>query len=99
MAYFIDVLIEAAVFAAIWGSSCPFSRSLQSYGRTNGERLSENSTELRKDTVMLFTSEQVSHGHPDKICDQISDAVVTDCLRHDKNSRVAVETMIKDNHI
>ena len=48
---------------------------------------------------MLFTSEQVSHGHPDKICDQISDAVVTDCLRHDKNSRVAVETMIKDNHV
>ena len=48
---------------------------------------------------MLFTSEQVSHGHPDKICDQISDAVVTDCLRHDRNSRVAVEAMIKDNHV
>ena len=48
---------------------------------------------------MLFTSEQVSHGHPDKICDQISDAILTDCLRHDKNSRVAVETLIKDNHV
>ena len=48
---------------------------------------------------MLFTSEQVSRGHPDKICDRISDAVVDDCLRHDRNSRVAVETMIKDNHI
>lgn len=48
---------------------------------------------------MLFTSEQVSAGHPDKICDQISDAIVTDCLRHDRNSRVAVETMIKDNHV
>lgn len=45
---------------------------------------------------MLFTSEQVSAGHPDKICDQISDAVVTDCLKHDRNSRVAVECMIKD---
>ncbi len=44
---------------------------------------------------MLFTSEQVSCGHPDKICDQISDAVVTDCLRHDRNSRVAVECLIK----
>lgn len=44
---------------------------------------------------MLFTSEQVSCGHPDKICDQISDAIVTDCLKHDKNSRVAVECMIK----
>ena len=39
---------------------------------------------------MLFTSEQVSNGHPDKICDQISDAIVTDCLKHDKGSRVAV---------
>ncbi len=48
---------------------------------------------------MLFTSEQVSAGHPDKICDQISDAVVTDCLHHDQNSRVAVEAMIKDRHV
>ena len=44
---------------------------------------------------MLFTSEQVSNGHPDKICDQISDAIVTDCLRKDRNSRVAVECLIK----
>lgn len=48
---------------------------------------------------MLFTSEQVSCGHPDKICDQISDAIVTDCLRHDRNSRVAVECLIKDHAI
>ena len=44
---------------------------------------------------MLLTCEQVSHGHPDKICDQISDAIVTDCLQHDPESRVAVECMIK----
>ena len=50
-------------------------------------------------TQMLFTSEQVSAGHPDKICDQISDAIVTDCLKHDRNSRVAVEAMIKDDHV
>lgn len=48
---------------------------------------------------MIFTSEQVSCGHPDKICDQISDAIVTDCLAHDKNSRVAAECMIKDYNI
>jgi len=48
---------------------------------------------------MIFTSEQVSCGHPDKICDQISDAIVTDCLKHDKKSRVAVECMIKDYNI
>lgn len=45
---------------------------------------------------MLLTSEQVSAGHPDKICDQIADAIVTDCLRHDRDSRVAVECMIKE---
>ena len=45
---------------------------------------------------MLFTSEQVSAGHPDKICDQVSDAIVTDCLKHDRTSRVAVECMIKE---
>ncbi|RMI73778.1 methionine adenosyltransferase [Streptococcus iniae] len=48
---------------------------------------------------MIFTSEQISHGHPDKICDQISDTIVTECLKHDKNSRVAVETLIKDNQV
>ena len=48
---------------------------------------------------MLFTSEQVSAGYPDKICDQISDAIVTDCLKHDRNSRVAVEAMMKDEHV
>ena len=42
----------------------------------------------------IYTSEQVSHGHVDKICDQIADAIVTDCLQHDKNSRVAVECLI-----
>ena len=48
---------------------------------------------------MIFTSEQVSMGHPDKICDQISDAILTDCLKHDKASRVAVETLIKDDKV
>ena len=47
----------------------------------------------------IITCEQVSNGHPDKICDQIADAVVTDCLKHDKNARVAIEVLIKDNHI
>ncbi len=48
---------------------------------------------------MLFTSEQVSAGHPDKLCDQISDAVVTDCLQNDRGSRVAIEALIKDHHV
>ena len=48
---------------------------------------------------MIFTSEQVSQGHPDKICDQISDAILTECLQQDKGSRAAIETFIKDDNI
>ena len=47
----------------------------------------------------IVTCEQVSRGHVDKICDQISDAIVTDCLKHDRGSRVAVECLIKNNTI
>jgi S-adenosylmethionine synthetase len=47
----------------------------------------------------IFTSESVSAGHPDKICDQISDAVLDACLAQDKNSRVACETMVKNNNV
>ena len=47
----------------------------------------------------IITCEQVSDGHPDKICDQIADAIVTDVLRHDRNGRVAIECMIKDENI
>src|SRR3990167_846625 len=43
----------------------------------------------------LFTSESVSEGHPDKIADQISDAVLDDILKRDKHARVACETLVK----
>ena len=43
----------------------------------------------------LFTSESVSEGHPDKVADQVSDAVVDAMLAQDSESRVACETMIK----
>jgi S-adenosylmethionine synthetase len=45
----------------------------------------------------LFTSESVSEGHPDKVADQISDAVLDAILMQDKTSRVAAETLVKDN--
>ncbi len=45
----------------------------------------------------LFTSESVSEGHPDKVADQISDAVLDAILAQDKRSRVAAETLVKDN--
>jgi S-adenosylmethionine synthetase len=43
----------------------------------------------------LFTSESVTEGHPDKVCDQISDAILDECLRQDPKSRVALETGVK----
>ncbi len=47
----------------------------------------------------LFTSESVSEGHPDKICDQISDAILDAYLRKDPNSRVACESLVKNNNV
>ncbi|HEY9701620.1 MAG TPA: S-adenosylmethionine synthetase N-terminal domain-containing protein, partial [Allocoleopsis sp.] len=44
-------------------------------------------------TKYLFTSESVTEGHPDKICDQISDAILDELIRQDPNSRVAVECL------
>ncbi len=46
-----------------------------------------------------FTSESVTEGHPDKICDSISDAILDECLKQDKNSRVAIETFASSSTI
>ena len=48
---------------------------------------------------ILFTSESVSEGHPDKLCDQISDAVLDACLKDDPDSHVACEVFATDNYI
>jgi S-adenosylmethionine synthetase len=45
----------------------------------------------------VFTSESVGRGHPDKVCDQISDAILDACLKRDPTSRVACETMVGHN--
>ncbi len=45
----------------------------------------------------IFSSESVGEGHPDKVCDTISDAILDACLRQDKTSRVACETFAKSN--
>jgi S-adenosylmethionine synthetase len=44
--------------------------------------------------MQLFTSESVTEGHPDKLADQISDAILDECLRQDSESRVAIETLL-----
>ena len=48
---------------------------------------------------LLFTSESVTEGHPDKMCDQISDAVLDACLTQDPRSRVACETATKTGYV
>ncbi len=47
----------------------------------------------------VFTSESVSEGHPDKLCDQISDAILDECLKQDPYSRVACECYVTTNHL
>ena len=47
----------------------------------------------------FFTSESVSEGHPDKVCDQISDGILDALIAEDRNSRVACEVMVKNNHV
>jgi S-adenosylmethionine synthetase len=47
----------------------------------------------------IFSSESVGEGHPDKVCDTISDAVLDACLRQDRNSRVACETYAKSHTV
>ncbi|MGB2955283.1 MAG: methionine adenosyltransferase [Anaerolineales bacterium] len=57
-----------------------------------------NST-LNNAPSLLFTSESVTEGHPDKMCDQISDAVLDACLAQDPRSRVACETATKTGYV
>src|ERR1041385_3229194 len=47
----------------------------------------------------IFTSESVSEGHPDKVCDYISDAILDACLEQDPSSRVACETLCKSDTV
>ncbi|WKA02610.1 hypothetical protein VitviT2T_020778 [Vitis vinifera] len=54
-------------------------------------------SQLWKMDTFLFTSESVNEGHPDKLCDQISDAVLDACLEQDPDSKVACETCTKTN--
>jgi S-adenosylmethionine synthetase len=56
-------------------------------------------TSSHEGETFLFSSESVGEGHPDKICDQISDAILDACLMEDKFSRVACETAAKTGMI
>lgn len=47
----------------------------------------------------FYTAESVTEGHPDKLCDQIADSVLDDCLAHDPLSRVACEVLATRGHV
>jgi len=51
---------------------------------------------LPKDNF-LFTSESVTLGHPDKMCDYISDSILDACISHDPNAKVACESAVKNS--
>ena len=57
------------------------------------------STTFMNSPSLMFTSESVTEGHPDKLCDQISDAVLDACLEQDPLSRVACETTTKTGYV
>jgi len=63
-----------------------------------GETKSMSNTFMTSPKLM-FTSESVTEGHPDKICDQVSDAVLDACLEQDPRSRVACETAVKTGYV
>ena len=50
-------------------------------------------------STYIFSSESVGEGHPDKVCDTISDAILDACLAIDPKSRVACETFVKSNMV
>src|SRR5512139_3903757 len=76
---------------------CPFCSSEGAIFISKGVSTMNNT--FMTSPKLMFTSESVSEGHPDKLCDQISDAVLDACLEQDPRSRVACETATKTGFV
>src|SRR5512133_2061098 len=76
---------------------CPFCSSEGAISISKG--VSTMSTTFMTSPKLMFTSESVTEGHPDKLCDQVSDAVLDACLEQDPTSRVACETATKTGYV
>ncbi|KAJ2952120.1 hypothetical protein O0L34_g4395 [Tuta absoluta] len=72
----------------------PETAKMNGYAKTNG-----HSYDMEDGSVFLFTSESVGEGHPDKMCDQISDAILDAHLSQDPDAKVACETVTKTGMI
>ena len=83
--------------AAVLACKLPF-RDRRGNFIFKGDPISMSTTFMTSPSLM-FTSESVTEGHPDKICDQISDAVLDACLEQDPRSRVACETATKTGYV
>merc|ERR1712226_1263932 len=68
-------------------------------GSTVHPAMADSQEKARGERVFLFSSESVNEGHPDKLCDQVSDSVLDACLTVDPQSKVACETAVKDNMV
>ncbi|XP_039443114.1 S-adenosylmethionine synthase isoform X3 [Culex pipiens pallens] len=73
----------------------PQTKSSNGFAASNGH----NGYEMEDGCSFLFTSESVGEGHPDKMCDQISDAILDAHLQQDPNAKVACETISKTGMI
>ena len=69
------------------------------YLKINNKICKSNNTKMAEGRRYLFSSEQVNSGHPDKLCDYVSDSILDAALELDPNARVAVETCAKNNGI
>jgi S-adenosylmethionine synthetase len=72
----------------------PFQNVRRAISFYTGDTLAMSDT-FMKSPKLMFTSESVTEGHPDKLCDQVSDAVLDACFEQDPYSRVACETATK----
>jgi S-adenosylmethionine synthetase len=77
---------------------CAIALSRQK-GQFHFREVKRMSTTFMNSPKLVFTSESVTEGHPDKMCDQISDAVLDACLEQDPMSRVACETATKTGYV
>merc|ERR1711939_1278523 len=80
--------------------SCPVKSFVFSFTYPPNSTMGEPAAKkARTERRFLFSSESVNEGHPDKLCDQVSDAVLDACLTTDPKSKVACETATKDNMV
>merc|ERR1712048_764638 len=79
---------------ALFTPACRFAHSYCSV-----TAMASPAKKARMERTILFSSESVNEGHPDKLCDQVSDAVLDTCLTEDPKSKVACETATKDSMV